>query len=142
MDITVRMNSAEAITAISSGTLLVLIEAVHAAEHSPEAKDAKTPEVKAQKPVPTVAMKSTEELKEAQTENADVKEEIKAEVKPPVADGPPEITLEQVRAKLAELSKIGKQDQVKVLLVSYGAKKLSDVSKEKYAELLEKACKI
>ncbi|WP_102348333.1 rRNA biogenesis protein rrp5 [Bacillus sp. Marseille-P3661] len=48
-------------------------------------------------------------------------------------------TLEDVRAKLAALSQVGKQAQVKELITSFGAKKLSDIPVEKYPELLEEA---
>ena len=48
-------------------------------------------------------------------------------------------TLEEVRAKLASLSQDGKQMQVKELITSFGAKKLSDVAVDKYDELLKKA---
>lgn len=48
-------------------------------------------------------------------------------------------TLMDVRAKLAELQKSGKREQVKGLLEGFGASKLSDVPAEKYAELMQKA---
>lgn len=62
-----------------------------------------------------------------------VKEETKAE---------PTITLETVRVKLTELAQAGKQAQVKTLISSLGANKLSDVPQDKYAELLEKASEL
>lgn len=49
------------------------------------------------------------------------------------------VSLEQVREKLAALAKAGKQEQVKELITSYGASKLTEIPAEKYAELLEKA---
>jgi hypothetical protein len=49
------------------------------------------------------------------------------------------ITLEEVRAKLAALTQSGKQPQVKELLAKFGAKKLTDVPADKYAELLQEA---
>ncbi|MBC8587462.1 hypothetical protein [Paratissierella segnis] len=48
-------------------------------------------------------------------------------------------TLEEVRAKLASLSKAGKQAQVRELITGFGVKKLSDIPREKYPELLKKA---
>ena len=48
-------------------------------------------------------------------------------------------TLEDVRAKLAALSQDGKQVQVKELITSFGAKKLSDIPADKYPELLKEA---
>lgn len=53
-----------------------------------------------------------------------------------------EISFEEVRAVLAELTRDGKQKEVKGLITSYGAKKLSDVPEDKYQELLDKARKI
>lgn len=50
-----------------------------------------------------------------------------------------EVSLEDVRAKLAALAKEGKQEEVKNLITSYGASKLTEIPAEKYAELLEKA---
>ncbi|WP_207707918.1 hypothetical protein [Heliorestis convoluta] len=51
----------------------------------------------------------------------------------------PEVTLEQVRSKLAALSQEGKQAEVKALITEFNAKKLSDIPRERYAELLERA---
>ena len=51
----------------------------------------------------------------------------------------PACTLVDVRAKLSELQKSGKREQVKQLLEAFGAKKLSDVPEEKYGELMKKA---
>src|SRR5699024_7151465 len=63
------------------------------------------------------------------------KEDIKVEVKK--ADTA--TTLEQVRARLAALSKEGKQAEVKALITKYGADKLSEISPEKYSDLLKEA---
>lgn len=49
------------------------------------------------------------------------------------------ISFEEVRAVLAELTRAGKQKEVKDLITSYGAKKLSNVPEDKYKELLDKA---
>ena len=51
----------------------------------------------------------------------------------------PKVTLEQVRAKLADLTRNGKRAEVKKLLNEFGANKLSDVPADKYAELMAKA---
>lgn len=59
------------------------------------------------------------------------------EAKP--ANGQPKVTLEAVREKLAALSQAGKQAEVKKLINSFGAKKLTDVPPEKYPELLAAA---
>lgn len=52
---------------------------------------------------------------------------------------PPKVTLETVRAKLAALAQSGKQAEVKQLITNFGAKKLTEIPKEKYPELLKKA---
>lgn len=55
------------------------------------------------------------------------------------ADEPPEpkpLTLEEVRAVLAEKSRSGHTAEVKALLTKYGADKLSALDPSKYAELL------
>lgn len=54
-------------------------------------------------------------------------------------DAAPVVTLEDVRPRLAELVRAGKQAQVKELLRGFGADKLSDVPKESLADLLEAA---
>lgn len=50
-----------------------------------------------------------------------------------------DISLEDVRARLATLSQDGKQADVKALITEFGAQKLSDIPAEKYSELLKKA---
>ena len=56
------------------------------------------------------------------------------------ADPPPKaITLEEVRAVLAEKSHDGYTDQVRGLLQKYGAEKLSGVDPKHYAALLKDA---
>lgn len=49
------------------------------------------------------------------------------------------VTLEEVRGKLAALSQSGKNNEVKQLIASFGAKNLSSINKDQYAELLAKA---
>lgn len=59
---------------------------------------------------------------------------------PAPADPPPKaITLEEVRAVLAEKSHDGYTDQVRGLLQKYGAEKLSGVDPTHYAALLKDA---
>lgn len=48
----------------------------------------------------------------------------------------PKITLEDVRARLAQLSRDGKTAQVKDLIQKYGANKLSEVNPDDYEALL------
>ena len=49
------------------------------------------------------------------------------------------ITIEQVRAVLAEKSQGGKQPVVKALIQKYGANKLTEVDPSKYKDLLKEA---
>lgn len=51
----------------------------------------------------------------------------------------PTLTLEQVRAVLAEKSRAGHTAEVKALLLKHGADKLSDIDPEHYAALLADA---
>ena len=51
----------------------------------------------------------------------------------------PVLELETVRARLVELSRAGKQAEIKSILNSVGADKLSDVPSERYAEVLAAA---
>lgn len=48
-------------------------------------------------------------------------------------------TLEQVRAKLTELSRAGKREAVNALIKSYGVNKLTDLPKEHYTDIMQKA---
>ncbi|MCC8159736.1 MAG: DNA ligase [Oscillospiraceae bacterium] len=52
------------------------------------------------------------------------------------------VTLEEVRAALAEKSRTGHRAEVKALLQSYGAEKLSEVQPERYVSLLADALRI
>lgn len=49
------------------------------------------------------------------------------------------VTLEQVRAKLTELSQGGKKDDIKVLIAKFGGTKLTDLKAEQYADVLAAA---
>lgn len=55
---------------------------------------------------------------------------------------PPPVTIDQVRAVLAEKSGDGKTAEVKALLYKYDAGKLSGVKPEDYPALLEEARKL
>lgn len=51
----------------------------------------------------------------------------------------PTYTLEQVRAKLVELSGAGKRAEVQALVASYGVTKLTDIPADKFADVMAKA---
>ena len=69
----------------------------------------------------------------------DVADEASAASIEPVAKPPVTVTLEQVRAVLAEKSHEGLTEQVRSLLQKYGAQKLSAVASDRYADLLRDA---
>ena len=66
--------------------------------------------------------------------------EPQAEEQPPWADAPT-VSLEEVRAKLSELMRAGKRDEVRGLFgtVHSGATKLSEVPETKFGQLLQAA---
>lgn len=77
------------------------------------------------------------QLQQKSTNDGEVKvvlEKPKEEAKPKK-----EIKLEDVRAKLAELSRQGKQPEVKALISKFGANKLTDIDESCYEELLKEA---
>lgn len=73
---------------------------------------------------------------EAPLTKAEIKEQVNQEN---AISGESAFTLEQVRAKLADLSRGGKQAEVKALLGKFGVKKLTEVPEEKYPELMKEA---
>lgn len=70
----------------------------------------------------------TMQEKQADTVKADTKEK--------------KVTVEQIRAVLAEKSQDGKTAQIKELLIKYGAAKLSTVDEKNYSALLTDAEKL
>ena len=67
-----------------------------------------------------------------------VGESTAAKVKPALPEEP-KLTLEEVRAVLADKSMAGFRDEVKALITSFGANKLSEVPADKYKDLVEQA---
>lgn len=75
---------------------------------------------------------TTEEKPTQKPEKKNVAKQVeKAEPKP--------LTLEQVRAALAEKSRAGHTSEVKALLIKHGADKLSDIDPAEYPALLAEA---
>jgi len=75
---------------------------------------------------------TTEEKPAQKPEKKNVAKQVeKAEPKP--------LTLEQVRAALAEKSRAGHTAEVKALLIKHGADKLSDIDPAEYPALLAEA---
>lgn len=85
-------------------------------------------------------VKSTQKSAHKNAETTEVATEVTAEVEvlEPAAELP-EVTLEMVRARLADLSQQGKTAEVKELLSNFGATKLTAVPADKYGELLSAA---
>ena len=77
-------------------------------------------------------VQTTEEKPTQKPEKKNVAKQVeKAEPKP--------LTLEQVRAALAEKSRAGHTSEVKALLIKHGADKLSDIDPAEYPALLAEA---
>lgn len=91
---------------------------------------AETVAKKEDKPVKAETKAAPKKEAETETEKPAAKKEEKASTG---------LTFEQVRVKLAEVSQAGKQKELKELITSMGAERLSDIPEENYAELLEKA---
>ena len=85
-------------------------------------------------PTPTATTVETEDPKPAAEPS--VQEAPAAQT---VSSPAPSVSLEEVRAKLAELSQAGKQQQVVALIASMGARKLTEIPAEKYASLMAEA---
>ena len=81
---------------------------------------------------------SLQSLAEAMTQGeAPEAEPVQKAAPPPPKE--PAVTLEQVRAALAEKSRAGHTSEVKALLIKHGADKLSDIDPAEYPALLAEA---
>lgn len=115
------------ITITNLPELIEALKGLVSAVGTPQAKAAtKTVETKAAKVVEKVVETSVEE------------EDMFGSPDQPTVD----YTFEDVKAKLAKLSQGGKQAEVKALITSFDAAKLSDIHLSKYAELMKKAAVI
>ena len=90
----------------------------------------KSPKIIEAKEEPSIKNEEMKEPKEMEVSSEKV-ETSKEDVK--------EITIAEVRATLARLSENGKDLKVKALIKKFGVKKISDIPKEKYAQLLSEA---
>ena len=74
------------------------------------------------------------------------RQELKSQFAPEVATEPAvelvPITFEEVRTRLAELSRDGKTAQVRELIAKFGATKLSEVDKKHYPAIMDGAVDI
>ena len=124
MNITIDINirASEDITNSILTLAAVLHNAVPIFDKSPKVIEAKEePSIKNE------AMKAPKEMEISREKVETSKEEVK------------EITIEEVRATLARLSEKGKDLEVKALIKKFGVKKISDIPKEKYEQLLSEA---
>ncbi|AOP15104.1 MULTISPECIES: hypothetical protein [Bacillus] len=145
MDINVKIEApglADAIHALAEALAGVKVSSVKGAElrdsADVELRDALADALNTKEVVldSKAAAQETEETPQVETPpTEDVKEE------PPTheVEETPAISKEAVRDKLAALAQEGKQAEVKKLFAKFGAKKLSEVPSEKYAELLKHA---
>ena len=74
--------------------------------------------------------------------NLDDYEEIYNSEKDEPAAAPEPVTFVQLRSRLAEISRDGHTNEVKLLITKSGSNKLSDVPENKYAELFAEAEKL
>lgn len=111
----VNLHAPELVKAIENLTSIVPVKSQNVRNELPATKEAQKPSVT-----------DVEEVSESATK--DKKKSSKVTV-----------SLEEVRAKLAALTQSGKQAEVKALIKKHGGKKLSDIPKDKYPDLLKDA---
>ena len=108
-------------TAVNSGALMFLADTIESSKATNEAKSQEKtkPEEKSSPTLTPAAVEISTEENQEKT-----------------------YTLEEVRAKLAALSRSGKQAQIKEIIASFGVNKLTEIPAEKYPEVMAKAEKI
>jgi hypothetical protein len=79
---------------------------------------------------------------EADRTEPEAKVEIKKDVVPEKAKKSKQSTLEEVREAMAEKSKAGHREEVKAVLLKYGAKKLTSLDEKHYADVLKEVGEI
>lgn len=144
MKFIIELNPTEFKASIQNGTLPALVEAAIETETVVLAATGKAAQ-QAEKKVARQSVK--EEKKETETPKIPVQESATPKEETEKIEGAPSneetsavtYTLEQVRAKLAAISQSGKSAEMKQLIASFGATKLTDISADKYPELMKKA---
>ena len=101
-------------------------------EDAQTAAPAKEPE---QEKAQTTKQAAPEKKAAAEKKNPAIKDSSKGCLKE--TESP--VTIPQIRAVLAEKSQAGLTEKVRELIQSYGVKKLSEISPEKYSEVLAAA---
>lgn len=115
------------------------VQTLPVAEATPQAETVKKKETPVKEATKTKAEEAPKETKADEAKRVMEEGFKEAEEKAEAATG---LTFEQVRIKLAEVSQKGKQKELKALITSLGAEKLSDIPEAQYAELLEKASEL
>lgn len=110
-----------------------------AATTAPEAPTAEPEQAKPAEAPKTTKTAKKEKKVEAEPTAPAVEETPAEEVQATKDEAEVTYTLEQVRDKLANLSRAGQRAEVKALLGEFGANKLSEVKEEDYAALMKKA---
>ena len=136
MNITIEMNTQEALTALQAGTLEALIESINNGQETEGTIKREAPRKTETKASPTTTTKKTTKPK---VEKAPEPED---EPTPEPEADTEEIPVETVRAALGNLMKAGKKAEVKALLAEFGVTKLADIDPEDYGVVLEKAAQI
>jgi hypothetical protein len=130
INVTLTVNAPDLVGAINN---LAVSMAGTAAIEQPKARNSRKNHANEK---PADASEETAAIKEPETAKG---EPAKTEPEAPAAADTPKFTLEQVRNKLADLARSGKKAGVQEIIHSLGAKKLTDIPEEKYAEVMEKA---
>lgn len=136
MNITIEMNTQEALTALQAGTLEALIESINNGQETEGTIKREAPRKTETKASPTTTTKKTAKPK------AEKAPEPEDEPTPEPEADTEEIPVETVRAALGNLMKAGKKAEVKALLAEFGVTKLADIDPEDYGVVLEKAAQI
>lgn len=79
------------------------------------------------------------ELRKCSESLLSIAEELSSKKETPKAPEEKQISLEEVRAVLAQKAATGLSSEVKALLEKYGGKKLSDIKPEDYWHLIKEA---
>lgn len=126
----------------SADTVVLSNDDPHPGEREPGADEAEDQAPAAEQPKPVRRTRKTPPVEQPVEETNTSPEPVQKPAENEQVDSPaaPTYTLEQVRARLADLSRAGgKKDEVKALLEKYGAVRLTDIKPEDYASLMAEA---
>lgn len=83
--------------------------------------------------------KDVKEEKESENFNEPIAKEEKLQKEDAYVLCKEEVTLGDIREKLAAMSQRGEHERVRQMLIKYGGERLSDVPRERYGDLLKEA---